>query len=42
LTLLYKPPLLVWLSEASMQLFGTSLVSLRLPVLLAGALAARV
>lgn len=38
--LLYKPPLLVWLSGLSMKVLGVSLFSLRLPLLLAGALAA--
>jgi 4-amino-4-deoxy-L-arabinose transferase-like glycosyltransferase len=33
--LLYKPPLLVWLSAASLRAFGWSLASLRLPPLLA-------
>ena len=32
--LLYKPPLLVWLSAASLRAFGWSLASLRLPALL--------
>lgn len=38
--LLVKPPLLVWLSGASLRVLGTSRFALRLPVLLAGALAA--
>ncbi len=37
--LLYKPPLLVWCAGASMKLFGRSLWGLRLPDLLAAALA---
>ncbi len=37
---LYKPPLLYWLSGLSVRLFGVSPLSLRLPSLLAGALAA--
>jgi len=36
---LEKPPLLIWLAGLSMRLVGISLVGLRLPVLLAGALA---
>jgi len=36
--LLYKPPLLTWLAGISVKTWGTSLFSLRLPVLLAGAL----
>ncbi len=35
---LHKPPLLMWLSGLSMKCFGVSLLTLRLPVLLAGAL----
>src|SRR5713226_9763477 len=34
-----KPPLLMWLSGLSMKSFGVSLVTLRLPVLLAASLA---
>lgn len=37
---LYKPPLLLWLSGFSARLLGVSTLSLRLPSLLAGALAA--
>ncbi|MBI3668155.1 MAG: glycosyltransferase family 39 protein [Acidobacteria bacterium] len=37
---LYKPPLLLWLAGLTMKAFGVSLWALRLPVLLAGALAA--
>src|SRR5260370_1525764 len=37
---LQKPPLLLWLSGLSMNLFGISLVSLRLPALIAGSLGA--
>lgn len=33
--LLYKPPMLVWISGLSLKLFGTSLIALRLPALLA-------
>lgn len=36
---LVKPPLLIWLSGLSLRTFGISRFSLRLPVLLAGALA---
>ena len=36
---LVKPPLLIWLAGLSMRIFGISLLALRLPVLLAGALA---
>jgi hypothetical protein len=36
---LYKPPLLMWLSGASLKLFGVSRLSLRLPAALATALA---
>lgn len=36
---LVKPPLLIWLAGLSMRTLGISLVALRLPVLLAGALA---
>lgn len=36
---LVKPPLLIWLAGLSMRTLGVSLVALRLPVLLAGALA---
>ncbi|MBI3209833.1 MAG: glycosyltransferase family 39 protein [Candidatus Solibacter usitatus] len=35
---LFKPPLLYWLSAASVKLFGDATLSLRLPSLLAGAL----
>lgn len=35
---LYKPPLQFWLSATSMKLLGISLISLRLPILLCGAL----
>jgi 4-amino-4-deoxy-L-arabinose transferase-like glycosyltransferase len=35
---LFKPPLLVWLSAASIKIFGTSLFSVRLPALVFGAL----
>lgn len=38
--LLYKPPLLVWCAGASLKIFGRSLWALRLPDLLAAALAA--
>ncbi|MBI3698438.1 MAG: glycosyltransferase family 39 protein [Acidobacteria bacterium] len=37
---LEKPPLLAWLSGLSIKCFGVSLLALRLPVLLAGSLAA--
>src|SRR5258707_1118591 len=37
---LYKPPLIYWLSGASVKLFGPSAYSLRLPSLLIGALTA--
>src|SRR5262249_54781284 len=37
--LLYKPPMLLWLSGLSLRWFGWSLRSLRLPSLVAGALA---
>src|SRR5260370_21647539 len=37
---LYKPPLQLWLSGLSMKLFGISLLALRLPMLIAGALGA--
>ena len=36
--LFYKPPLLMWLAALSMRWFGLSALSIRLPVLLAGAL----
>src|SRR5215467_15305893 len=36
---LVKPPLLIWLSGLSMRAFGISRFALRLPVLMAGALA---
>src|SRR5215471_6593962 len=36
---LVKPPLLIWLAGLSMRVLGISLLALRLPVLLAGALA---
>ena len=36
---LEKPPLLIWLAGLSMKIFGISLLALRLPALLAGALA---
>src|SRR5437763_16644919 len=35
---LFKPPLLMWLSAASIKLFGISALPIRLPALLAGAL----
>jgi hypothetical protein len=38
--ILYKPPLAAWLSGLSLKAFGISLLSLRVPELLAGALAA--
>src|SRR6266852_2508698 len=37
---LYKPPLQLWLSGLSIRLFGISLLALRLPMLIAGALGA--
>src|SRR5258708_3266150 len=37
---LYKPPLQLWLSGLSMKLFGISLLALRLPMLMVGALGA--
>src|SRR5215467_9347738 len=36
---LVKPPLLIWLAGLSMRAFGISRFALRLPVLMAGALA---
>lgn len=36
---LFKPPLQLWLSGLSLKLFGISLLALRLPMLIAGALA---
>jgi hypothetical protein len=36
---LEKPPLLIWLAGLSMRIFGISLLALRLPALVAGALA---
>src|SRR5438132_6561310 len=35
---LFKPPLLIWLSAVSIRIFGLSLISARLPVLLSGAI----
>jgi Dolichyl-phosphate-mannose-protein mannosyltransferase len=35
---LFKPPLQLWLSGLSLKLFGISLLALRLPILIAGAL----
>src|SRR6266850_1152251 len=35
---LFKPPLQLWLSGLSLKLFGISLLALRLPMLIAGAL----
>lgn len=37
---LFKPPLQLWLSGLSLKLFGISLLALRLPMLIAGALGA--
>ena len=34
---LFKPPLLMWLTAGSMKLFGSSLMAIRLPAVLAGA-----
>jgi 4-amino-4-deoxy-L-arabinose transferase-like glycosyltransferase len=37
--MLFKPPLLVWLSALSLKLFGSSVAALRLPILLTAAFA---